>query len=144
MAAQVLTPEDLRKSDFRVGRDGKIAINSTLENYTAEFATPGRWDTIDNWNPADRGNRDRRSIQILNGIGKIHLDFKAVKDIGGGGTYAFKLPANCPKSEVLIESQTHDGGSIWISGNSDKIYVANLRAGTRYIVDIIGFFKSAG
>ena len=46
-----------------------------------------------------------------------------------------------PSDLDLIEVQTHDGSSIWLNAGSKTIYSCGLKAGTRYIVDIIGFFK---
>ena len=46
-----------------------------------------------------------------------------------------------PSDLDLIEVQTHDGSSIWLNAGIKTIYSSGLKAGTRYIVDIIGFFK---
>ena len=121
MAKKIITPSDL---------DG------LANTYPLSYAT-GK-DRITTWNPVDYNNNERHKLRVVNGFGKIHLDFKAVTDVSGA---IFKLPDNAPKNLDLIEVQTHDGSSIWLNAGSKTIYSSGLKAGTRYIVDIIGFFE---
>lgn len=136
MAVKVLRPEDLHPTSFEF-KNGMVITKRKSISYPLNWAQ-GK-NVINTANPVDYNNAERHRIQILNGIGKIHLDFKAIKDIPNGPL--FSLPAGCPKPTDLIEVQTHDAGSIWVGANSGTIYATNLKKDTRYIVDILGFFN---
>ena len=133
---KLITEENLHTDDFEV-KDGKVRTRKLANTYPLSYAT-GK-DRITAWSPADYNNNERHKLRVANGFGKIHLDFKAVTDINNGAI--FKLPDNAPKNLDLIETQTHDGSFIWLSPGSKTVYANGLKAGTRYIVDIIGFFE---
>ena len=44
-------------------------------------------------------------------------------------------------AKKIITPSDLDGSSIWLNAGSKTIYSCGLKAGTRYIVDIIGFFE---
>nr|DAN52839.1 MAG TPA: hypothetical protein [Caudoviricetes sp.] len=132
---KLLVETDLHTDDFEV-RNGKLRTRKLANTYPLLYAT-GK-DRITTWNPVDYNNNERHKLRVVNGFGKIHLDFKAVTDVSGA---IFKLPDNAPKNLDLIEAQTHDGSSIWLNAGNKTIYSSGLKAGTRYIVDIIGFFE---
>lgn len=125
---------DLYDDDFEIV-NGKLRTRKLANTYPLSYATTK--DRVSTWNPVDYDNDERHKLRVVNGFGKIHLDFKAVTNVDGS---IFKLPPNAPKNLDLIEVQTHDGGSIWIDKGSKMIHASGLKAGTRYIVDIIGFF----
>ena len=92
-----------------------------------------------NHHPRDYDNPSRRYLQVVDGIGKFHLDFMPKKDISGI-TNIFALPAGCPRPNDLVEVQTHDGGSVFMTAGATVIQGLNLKANTRYIVDLLAFF----
>ena len=139
MAITFIQPKDFNTDHFEI-KKGKVCAKRTASKYTLNWMSP-QTDITTN-NPADYGNGNRRYLQILNGIGKIHLDFKPLKDVSYRVNVA-SLPAGCPRPSELIETQTHDGGSLWIDAGNSVIIGSGLKANTRYIVDIIGFFPDA-
>lgn len=131
---KLVTETDLYTDDFEIV-DNKLRTRKLANTYPLLYAT--NKDRISTWNPVDYNNNERHKLRVVNGFGKIHLDFKAVVNVDGS---IFKLPSNAPRNLDLIEVQTHDGGSIWLSEDSKVIHASGLKAGTRYIVDLIGFF----
>lgn len=79
---------------------------------------------------------NRRKLQLLGKLGKMHLDFTAQAD-----KCFFDLPADAPVPLALIEVQTHDGGTVWLGPGQRKVRSGNLTVGQRYIVDLTGFFN---
>ncbi|MDH2997189.1 hypothetical protein A1D22_05825 [Pasteurellaceae bacterium LFhippo2] len=92
---------------------------------------------------ASAGNGDdtanlRRFVQVRDNLGIIHLDFK----MNATGQRALAtLPSNCPTPTRLIESQLHDGGTVWVGANSRAIQCSVVSTNTRYIIDLVGFFN---
>ena len=52
----------------------------------------------------------------------------------------FQLPTNVLTPLELIEFAFADGGTIWIAAKTRNIVANGLKANTRYIVDLVGFF----
>ena len=139
MAITFLQPSDLNTDHFEI-KKGKVCAKRTPSKYTLNWASSQEWFTSNN--AVDYNNANRRYLQVVNGIGKFHMDFKPVKDITSARA-VFTLPAGCPKPDDLVEVQTHDGGSIWITANSASVQCNGLKANTRYIVDLLAFFPDA-
>lgn len=134
---KVIRPEDLHHDDFVIEHN-KVRVLKKLTQYKADFAADT--NTITTNNVLDYENPNRRQLTVLDGMGKIHLDFKMVKN-SGSKLALFRLPDNAPRCLELIETQTHDGSSVWLDAGGRIIYGNGLRAGQRYILDIIGFFE---
>lgn len=128
----------LSPTDFEINTQGVLQLRRTPLTYTLTYAA-GK-DRITTWNPVDHDNAARHQLEIVGNLGIIHMDFKVVKD-SGGSMAIFDLPSNAPTSPTLKEVQTHDGGSIWLNANSRRIMCGNLKAGTRYIVDIVILYR---
>lgn len=131
-----LQPSDFSATDFSIGTDndgGKIIqLNKgDIIHYTLSHTNN---DVL--MNPGDTDLRKR--LYINNRFGYIHLDFTARKTASGN---AFQLPSNSPTPITLLEVQTRDNGNIYITSGSRIIQFYGLTAGSRYIVDIIGFFR---
>lgn len=136
MTKIVLTPSDLDANDFRVGTepDGSriIQINhGGIVSYDANYPDA---------KIATFHNRDgaRRRLTMNGPFGFLHLDFVARVSSRRGPSFA--LPADAPTPRSLSETQTRDGGSIFIRAGSRNIEWSGLTVGQRYIVDIIGFW----
>lgn len=132
---KLITEENLHTDYFEIN-NGKVRTRKLANTYTLSYAI-GK-DRITTWNPVDYNNNERHKLRVVNGFGKIHLDLKAVTNVDGA---IFKLPDNAPNNLDLIEVQTHDGSSIWLNAGNKVIYASGLKANSRYIVDIMGFFE---
>ena len=136
MAITFLQPSDLNEDHFEI-KKGKVCTKRKSSKFTLNWAISK--DIVANHHPKDYENPSRRYIQIVDSIGKFHLDFMPKKDINGI-TNIFSLPAGCPSPNDLVEVQTHDGGSLFMTANARVIQGLNLKANTRYIVDLLAFF----
>lgn len=133
---KVVQDLNLHEDDFTI-QNGKVRTLKTAKSYKLDFAVGT--DTITTNHPADYDKQARRQLTVLDGMGKIHLDFKMVKGIGPRQAL-FKLPPDAPRNLELIETQLWDGTSVWVDAGSPWVMGNSLKAGQRYIVDLIGFF----
>lgn len=133
---KVVQDLDLHDEDFIV-ENNKVRTRKIVKSYKLDFAA-GK-DTITTNHPNDYDSQNRRQLTVLDGMGKIHLDFKMVKGIGPRQAL-FKLPPDAPKNLELIETQLWDGTSVWVDAGSPWVMGNGLKASQRYIVDLIGFF----
>lgn len=89
---------------------------------------------------ADRGYL---AFDPLTGWGYLHFDFK-LKTPSGNGNMVASLPPNAPVSVRLIERSVDvNNNSIYVERNSRIIKGWGVPANTRYIIDIIGFWRKA-
>lgn len=89
---------------------------------------------------ADRGYL---AFDPLTGWGYLHFDFK-LKTASGNGNMVASLPPNAPVAVRLIErSVDASNNSIYVERNSRMIKAWGVPASTRYIIDIIGFWRKA-
>ena len=87
---------------------------------------------------ADRGYL---AFDPLTGWGYLHFDFKLKTPSGNGGMVA-SLPPNAPVAVRLIERSVDvNNNSIYVERNSRMIKAWGVPANTRYIIDIIGFWR---
>ena len=133
---KVVQDLDFHDDDFLI-EGNKVRTRKVGKTFKLEFAS-GK-DVVTTNNVADYENQNRRQLTVLDGMGKIHLDFKMVVNAGTRRAL-FTLPANAPKNLELIETQTWDGSSVWLDANSKVVFGNGLKAGQRYIIDLIGFF----
>lgn len=84
---------------------------------------------------------NRRKLAIMGSFGKVHLDFIYTGADKASGQTLFSFPSGTPLPKGLIEVQTFDGGVIWVGDNRDTVRGGSLTTGTRYIVDLIGFWR---
>lgn len=133
---KVVQGMDLHEDDFTI-QNGKVRTLRRGKTYKLAFAS-GK-DVVTTNNPVDYENQNRRQLTVLDGMGKIHLDFKMVANAGPKRAL-FQLPADAPTNLELIETQTWDGSSVWLDAGNKTIFGNNLKAGQRYIIDLIGFF----
>lgn len=133
---KLVTPNDL-STDFAVNGN-KVHINKSIKQMKIDFAAAK--NVVSTNNPVDYERQERRQLTLhSSGIGKIHLDFKMLVDSGPSRTI-YMLPANAPTSLELIEFAFADGGTIWLGAGSRNIVANGLKANSRYIVDLVGFF----
>ena len=128
---------DLHDDDFIVV-NGKVRTRKVGKSYKIDFFS-GK-DVITTNNDVDYDRQERRQLTVLDGMGKIHLDFKMVASAGTRRPL-FRLPADAPRNLELIETQVWDGSSVWLNAGDRVVYGAGLKAGQRYILDLIGFFS---
>lgn len=128
---------DFHDDDFII-ENNKVRTRKVGKSYKLDFLL-GK-DVITTNNDRDYDKQERRQLTVLDGIGKIHLDFKMVQN-SGNLRPLFKLPANAPRNLELIETQVWDGASVWLNAGSNVVYGSGLREGQRYILDLIGFFS---
>lgn len=133
---KVIQDLDFHDDDFII-QNGKVRSVKRLKTYNLTFAVPKTTATTNN--PVDYDNQSRHQLSIMDGMGKIHLDFKMLKD-SGASLALFQLPSSAPAPVELIESQVHDGGTLWVGSGSRTVYGNSLKANTRYIIDLVGFF----
>jgi len=87
---------------------------------------------------ADRGYL---AFDPLTGWGYLHFDFKMTAPSGNGNVVA-SLPPNSPVSVRLIEKSVNvNNNSVYVERNSRMIKAWGVPANTRYIIDIIGFWR---
>ena len=97
------------------------------------------------WGTAIAGERgaDRGYLAFdpLTGWGYLHFDFKMTAPSGNGNVVA-SLPPNSPVSVRLIEKSVNvNNNSVYVERNSRMIKAWGVPANTRYIIDIIGFWR---
>ena len=97
------------------------------------------------WGTAKAGERgaDRGYLAFdpLTGWGYVHFDF-VLTDPSGNGNVIASLPPNSPVSARLIEKSVNvNNNSVYVERNSRMIKAWGVPASTRYIIDIIGFWR---
>lgn len=97
------------------------------------------------WGTAKAGERgaDRGYLAFdpLTGWGYLHFDFVLTSPSGNGNVVA-SLPPNSPVSVRLIEKSVNvNNNSVYVERNSRMIKAWGVPASTRYIIDIIGFWR---
>lgn len=97
------------------------------------------------WGAAKAGERgaDRGYLAFdpLTGWGYLHFDFVLTAPSGNGNVIA-SLPPNSPVSVRLIEKSVNvNNNSVYVERNSRMIKAWGVPANTRYIIDIIGFWR---
>lgn len=97
------------------------------------------------WGTAKSGERgaDRGYLAFdpLTGWGYLHFDFVLTAPSGNGNVIA-SLPPNSPVSVRLIEKSVNvNNNSVYVDRNSRMIKAWGVPANTRYIIDIIGFWR---
>lgn len=89
---------------------------------------------------ADRGYL---AFDPLTGWGYLHFDFK-LKTPSGNGNMVASLPPTAPVAVRLIERSVDvNNNSIYVERNSRIIKGWGVPANTRYIIDIIGYWRKA-
>lgn len=87
---------------------------------------------------ADRGYL---AFDPLTGWGYLHFDFILTNPSGNGGIVA-QLPPNAPVAVRLIEKSVNvNNNSVYVERNSRIVKAWGVPANTRYIIDIIGFWR---
>lgn len=89
---------------------------------------------------ADRGYL---AFDPLTCWGYLHFDFILTNPSGNGGMVA-QLPPNAPVAVRLIEKSVNvNNNSVYVERNSRIIKAWGVPANTRYIIDIIGYWRKA-
>ena len=131
------TPEQLLalkgpKGDPGTGGGGQVT-SQPVEIYEVVWgnAKAGAYGT-------DRGYL---AFDPLTGWGYLHFDFILTNPSGNGGMVA-QLPPNAPVAVRLIEKSVNvNNNSVYVERNSRMIKAWGVPANTRYIIDIIGFWR---
>ena len=115
------------------GSGGGQVTSQPIEIYEVAWGT-----AIAGERGADRGYL---AFDPLTGWGYLHFDFKMTAPSGNGNVVA-SLPPNSPVSVRLIEKSVNvNNNSVYIERNSRMIKAWGVPASTRYIIDIIGFWR---
>lgn len=86
-------------------------------------------------------DRGYLAFDPLTGWGYLHFDFKLMQPSGNGGIVA-TLPPNAPVAVRAIERSINvNNNSIYIEQNSRMIKGWGVPVNTRYIIDIIGYWR---
>lgn len=130
------TPEQLlslRGPKGEPGSGGGQVTSQPIEIYEATWGTAV---------PGERGaDRGYLAFDPLTGWGYLHFDFKLTTPSGNGNVVA-SLPPNSPVSVRLIEKSVNvNNNSVYVERNSRMIKAWGVPANTRYIIDIIGFWR---
>ena len=117
------------------GSGGGQATSQPVEIYEVAWGTAV---------PGERGaDRGYLAFDPLTGWGYLHFDFKLTAPSGNGNVVA-SLPPNSPVSVRLIEKSVNvNNNSVYVERNSRMIKAWGVPANTRYIIDIIGFWRKA-
>lgn len=99
------------------------------------------------WGTAKAGERgaDRGYLAFdpLTGWGYLHFDFVLTAPSGNGNVVA-SLPPTAPVAVRLIEKSVNvNNNSVYVERNSRMIKAWGVPANTRYIIDIIGYWRKA-
>ena len=115
------------------GSGGGQVTSQPIEIYEAAWGTAV---------PGERGaDRGYLAFDPLTGWGYLHFDFKLTTTSGNGNVVA-SLPPNSPVSVRLIEKSVNvNNNSVYVERNSRMIKAWGVPANTRYIIDIIGFWR---
>ena len=115
------------------GSGGGQVTSQPVEIYEAAWGTAV---------PGERGaDRGYLAFDPLTGWGYLHFDFKLTTPSGNGNVVA-SLPPNSPVSVRLIEKSVNvNNNSVYVERNSRMIKAWGVPANTRYIIDIIGFWR---
>ena len=134
---KVIRPEDLHDDDFDIV-DNKVRVRPTIKIYDVKYAAP---DTVITTQMAvDYAKIGRHYLSVAGIQGNIHLDFKMVID-SGPRRALYTLPPEAPTPVQLIEEQAFDGSSVWVDKGSRTVMGNGLKAGTRYILNLGGYFE---
>lgn len=134
---KIIRPVDLHDDDFDIV-DNKVRVRPTIKIYDLKYAAP---DTvITTQMPVDYDKIGRHYLSVAGIQGNIHLDFKMVID-SGPRRALYTLPPEAPTPVQLIEEQAFDGSSIWVDAGSRTVMGNGLKAGTRYILNLGGYFE---
>lgn len=115
------------------GSGGGQATSQPIEIYEVVWGTAKAGDR-----GADRGYL---AFDPLTGWGYLHFDFVLTAPSGNGNVIA-SLPPNSPVSVRLIEKSVNvNNNSVYVERNSRMIKAWGVPASTRYIIDIIGFWR---
>ena len=122
------------KSDPGTGGGGQVT-SQPVEIYEVVWVTAKAGER-----GADRGYL---AFDPLTGWGYLHFDFVLTAPSGNGNVVA-SLPPNSPVSVRLIEKSVNvNNNSVYVERNSRMIKAWGVPANTRYIIDIIGFWRKA-
>lgn len=117
------------------GSGGGQATSQPIEIYEVVWGT-----AIAGERGADRGYL---AYDPLTGWGYLHFDFKLTAPSGNGNVVA-TLPPNSPVTVRLIEKSVNvNNNSVYVERNSRMIKAWGVPANTRYIIDIIGYWRKA-
>lgn len=117
------------------GSGGGQATSQPIEIYEVAWGTAKAGER-----GADRGYL---AFDPLTGWGYLHFDF-VLTDPSGNGNVIASLPPNSPVSVRLIEKSVNvNNNSVYVERNSRMIKAWGVPASTRYIIDIIGFWRKA-
>ena len=115
------------------GSGGGQVTSQPIEIYEVVWGT-----AIAGEHGADRGYL---AFDPLTGWGYLHFDFKLMQPSGNGGIVA-TLPPNAPVTVRAIEKSVNvNNNSVYVERNSRKIKAWGVPANTRYIIDIIGYWR---
>lgn len=117
------------------GSGGGQATSQPIEIYEVVWGT-----AIAGEHGVDRGYL---AFDPLTGWGYLHFDFKLMSPSGNGGIVA-TLPPNAPVAVRAIERSINvNNNSIYVERNSRMIKGWGVQVNTRYIIDIIGYWRKA-
>lgn len=123
----------LRGPKGEPGSGGGQVTSQTIEIYEVAWGTAKAGER-----GADRGYL---AFDPLTGWGYLHFDFVLTAPSGNGNVVA-SLPPNSPVSVRLIEKSVNvNNNSVYVERNSRMIKAWGVPASTRYIIDIIGFWR---
>lgn len=115
------------------GSGGGQVTSQPIEIYEVVWGT-----AIAGEHGVDRGYL---AFDPLTGWGYLHFDFKLMQPSGNGGVVA-TLPPNAPVAVRAIERSINvNNNSIYIDRNSRMIKGWGVPTNTRYIIDIIGYWR---
>lgn len=115
------------------GSGGGQATSQPVEIYEVVWGT-----AIAGERGADRGYL---AFDPLTGWGYLHFDFKLTAPSGNGNVVA-SLPPNSPVAVRLIEKSVNvNNNSVYVERNSRMVKAWGVPANTRYIIDIIGYWR---
>ena len=123
----------LRGPKGEPGSGGGQVTSQPIEIYEVVWGT-----AIAGERGADRGYL---AYDPLTGWGYLHFDFKLTAPSGNGNVVASLRP-NSPVAVRLIEKSVNvNNNSVYVERNSRMVKAWGVPANTRYIIDIIGYWR---
>ena len=134
---KIIRPVDLHDDDFDIV-DNKVRVKPTIKIYDVKYVAPD--SVITTQMAVDYAKIGRHYLSVAGIQGNIHLDFKMVID-SGPRRALYTLPPEAPTPVQLIEEQAFDGSSVLVDAGSRTVMGNGLKAGTRYILNLGGYFE---
>lgn len=130
--------------DFELNSNNKVELSEELKSRIPSNNVDYYTIHLNSTNVEHKGttgNEARRRLFLQGNFGYLHLDFTYKGTNKANNRDLFTIPNGVPRANGLMEIQTFDGGTIYLTDNGNVVKGAGLTNGQRYIVDLTGFWR---